>query len=81
MPHPTGSWSSEDFSCKEERPEYTKKLHGKFIMRNVFLCDPPCKPDRGKAHVQDLMWEDKAAVSKAISTNKAYVYRVETGII
>ena len=66
--------SNKDFLYKEEWPEYTKELHGKFIMRNAFSREPPYKPDGGKIYVQDLMWEDKAALSEAILTSKAYVY-------
>ncbi|KAF9641829.1 hypothetical protein BDM02DRAFT_3125012 [Thelephora ganbajun] len=43
-------------------------------MRTVFSREPPYKPDGGKIYVQDLMWEDRAALSEAILTGKAYVY-------
>jgi len=66
--------SKRDFLYKEEWPEYEKELHGKFIMRNAFSREPPFKPDGGKIYVQDLMWEDRTALSEAILTSKAYVY-------
>ena len=66
--------SKKDFLYKEEWPEYATELHGKFIMRTAFSREPPYKPDGGKIYVQDLMWEDKAVLSEAILTGKAYVY-------
>ena len=66
--------SKTDFLYKEEWPEYANELHGKFIMRNAFSREPPFKPDGGKIYVQDLMLEDKAIISEAILTGKAYVY-------
>ena len=69
-----GCRNSKDFLYKEEWPEYAKELHGKFIMRSAISREPPYKPDGGKIYVQDLMWEDKAAISEAILTGKGYVY-------
>ncbi|KAF9646931.1 cytochrome P450 oxidoreductase [Thelephora ganbajun] len=66
--------SEKDFLYKDEWPEYAEELHGKFIMRTAFSREPPYKPDGGKIYVQDLMWEDRAALSEAILTGKAYVY-------
>ena len=66
--------SKKDFLYKEEWPQYGEELHGKFIMRTAISREPPYKPDGGKIYVQDLMWEDKAALSEAILTSKAYVY-------
>ena len=66
--------SNKDFLYKEEWPEYTKELHGKFVMKTAFSREPPYKPDGGKIYVQDLMWEDRAALSEAILNSKAYVY-------
>ena len=66
--------SSKDFLYREEWPEYGRELHGKFIMRTAFSREPPYKPDGGKIYVQDLMWEDRTALSEAILTGKAYVY-------
>jgi NADPH-ferrihemoprotein reductase len=66
--------SKKDFLYKEEWPEYEKELHGKFVMRTAFSREPPYKPDGGKFYVQDLMREDKAVLSDAILTGKAYVY-------
>ena len=66
--------SSKDFLYKEEWPEYGRELHGKFVMRTAFSREPPYKPDGGKIYVQDLMWEDRTALSEAILTGKGYVY-------
>jgi NADPH-ferrihemoprotein reductase len=43
-------------------------------MGAAFSREPPYKPYGGKIYVQDLMWEDKPALSEAILTGKAYVY-------
>ena len=66
--------SDQDFLYKEEWPEYTKELHGKFTMRCAFSREPPYKPDGSKIYVQDLLWEDHEQVADAILNGKGYVY-------
>ena len=66
--------STEDFLYKEEWPEYTKELQGKFTLRCAFSREPPYKADGGKIYVQDLLWEDRAQVADGILNGKGYVY-------
>jgi NADPH-ferrihemoprotein reductase len=66
--------SNEDFLYKEEWPEYTKELQGKFTLRVALSREPPYKPDGGKIYVQDLIWEDRTQIADAILNGKGYVY-------
>src|SRR6266446_2844622 len=59
---------------REEWPEYTRELQGKFTMRSAFSREPPYKPDGGKIYVQDLIWEDRTQVADAILNGKGYIY-------
>lgn len=59
---------------KEEWPQYTEELKGKFTLHCAFSREPPYKPDGGKIYVQDLIWQERAAVADAILTGKGYVY-------
>ncbi|KAF8685472.1 NADPH--cytochrome P450 reductase [Rhizoctonia solani] len=65
---------NEDFLYKDEWPEYQSELKGKFTMRNAFSRSGARKPDGSKIYVQDLLWEDRAAVSEAINEKRGYVY-------
>ncbi|KAG9115183.1 NADPH-cytochrome P450 reductase [Ceratobasidium sp. 392] len=65
---------NEDFLYKDEWPGYAEELKGKFVMRNAFSRSGPRKPDGSKIYVQDLLWEDRAAVSDAINDKRGYVY-------
>ncbi|KAI0284004.1 NADPH-dependent cytochrome P450 oxidoreductase [Russula aff. rugulosa BPL654] len=66
--------SNEDYLYKEEWPEYTRELQGKFTMRSAFSREPPYKPDGGKIYVQDLIWQDRTQVADAILNGKGYIY-------
>ena len=66
--------SDQDYLYADEWDGYAKELQGKFIMRNAFSREPPFKPDGGKIYVQDLIWEDRAALGDAILNGKGYVY-------
>ena len=66
--------SNEDFLYRDEWSEYSKELHGKFIMRNAFSREPPYKADGSKIYVQDLIWEQREAIADAILKGKGYVY-------
>jgi len=66
--------SDQDYLYKNEWPEYSKELHGKFVLRTAFSREPPYKPDGGKIYVQDLVWEDKDSIAEAILNHKGYVY-------
>lgn len=66
--------SNEDFLYKEEWPQYTEELQGKFKMYCAFSREPPYKPDGSKIYVQDLMWEERQSIGPAILDGKAYVY-------
>jgi len=66
--------SDQDYLYKDEWPEYSKELHGKFTMRCAFSREPPYKPDGSKIYVQDLLWEDHEQVADAILNGKGYVY-------
>ncbi|KAA1479530.1 NADPH-dependent cytochrome P450 oxidoreductase [Dentipellis sp. KUC8613] len=65
--------SDEDFLYKEEWPEYTKDLQGKFTMHCAFSREV-YRPDGSKIYVQDLLWDDRAQVADAILAGKGYVY-------
>lgn len=65
---------TEDFLYKDEWPEYTRELRGKFNMRIAFSRQPPYKPDGGKYYVQDLLWEDRKYIADAIINGKGYLY-------
>lgn len=66
--------STEDFLYKEEWPQYTEELKGKFTMHSAFSREPPYKPDGSKIYVQDLIWEDRANIAEAILNGKGYIY-------
>ena len=66
--------SNEDFLYRDEWSEYSKELHGKFIMRNAFSREPPYKADGPKIYVQDLIWEDHEQIADAILNGKGYIY-------
>jgi len=64
----------EDFLYADEWPEYVAELKGKFKMHTAFSRSGPRKPDGSKIYVQDLIWNDREHIAKAISEDKAYVY-------
>ncbi|KAF5381233.1 hypothetical protein D9757_007840 [Collybiopsis confluens] len=66
--------STEDYLYKDEWPQYTSELSGKFEMHTSFSREPPYKPDGGKIYVQDLMWEQREVVADCILNGKGYVY-------
>lgn len=66
--------STEDFLYKDEWPQYTDELKGKFAMHCAFSREPPYKPDGSKIYVQDLLWNDRANVAEAIINGKGYIY-------
>jgi NADPH-ferrihemoprotein reductase len=66
--------STEDFLYKDEWPQYTAELKGKFTMHCAFSREPPYKLDGGKIYVQDLIWDDRKNVADAILNGKGYVY-------
>ncbi|KAJ7729704.1 putative cytochrome P450 oxidoreductase [Mycena maculata] len=66
--------STEDFLYKEEWPQYTEELKGKFSMHCAFSREPPYKPDGSKIYVQDLLWDDREHIADAIVNGKGYVY-------
>lgn len=65
--------SDEDFLYKDEWPQYTEELHGKFLMHCAFSREN-YKPDGSKIYVQDLIWDDRAHIADAILNGKGYVY-------
>lgn len=66
--------STEDFLYKDEWPQYTEELKGKFTIHTAFSREPPYKPDGSKIYVQDLMWDDRVRVADAIINCKGYIY-------
>ena len=66
--------SDQDFLYKDEWDNYSKELHGKFLMRCAFSREPPYKTDGGKIYVQDLLWEDREMVANAILNGRGYIY-------
>lgn len=66
--------STEDFLYKDEWPQYTAELKGKFTMHCAFSREPPYKPDGNKIYVQDLIWDDRKNIADAILNGKGYVY-------
>jgi NADPH-ferrihemoprotein reductase len=66
--------STEDFLYKEEWPQYTEELKGKFSLHCAFSREPPYKPDGSKIYVQDLLWDDRTNVADAIINGKGYIY-------
>jgi NADPH-ferrihemoprotein reductase len=65
--------SDEDFLYKDEWAGYGADLQGKFVMHTA-LSREVFKPDGGKLYVQDLLWEQRAAVADAVLQGKGYVY-------
>jgi len=66
--------SHEDFLYKDEWPQYTEELKGKFKLHAAFSREPPYKADGSKIYVQDLMWDDREHVANAIINGKGYIY-------
>ncbi|KAJ7600434.1 putative cytochrome P450 oxidoreductase [Mycena floridula] len=66
--------SDEDFLYKDEWPQYTEELKGKFVMHCAFSREPPYKADGSKIYVQDLLWDDREKVADAIINGKGYIY-------
>ncbi|KAL0960826.1 hypothetical protein HGRIS_005845 [Hohenbuehelia grisea] len=66
--------STEDFLYKDEWPQYTEELRGKFTMHCAFSREPPYKPDGSKIYVQDLLWQDREHVADAVINGKGYIY-------
>lgn len=65
--------STEDFLYKDEWPQYTEELKGKFVLHCAFSREK-FKPDGSKIYVQDLIWEDREHIADAILNGKGYVY-------
>ncbi|KAF8237123.1 putative cytochrome P450 oxidoreductase [Tricholoma matsutake] len=65
--------SDEDFLYKDEWPQYTEELRGKFHMHCAFSREN-YKPDGSKIYVQDLIWDDREHIADAILNGKGYVY-------
>ncbi|KAJ7465321.1 putative cytochrome P450 oxidoreductase [Mycena latifolia] len=65
--------STEDFLYKEEWPQYTEELKGKFSLHCAFSREV-YKPDGGKIYVQDLLWDDREHIADAIINGKGYIY-------
>lgn len=65
--------SSEDFLYRDEWPGYAEELKGKFTMHNAFSREN-FRPDGSKIYVQDLLWDDRAAIAEALLQGKGYVY-------
>ncbi|KZP01354.1 NADPH-dependent cytochrome P450 oxidoreductase [Calocera viscosa TUFC12733] len=66
--------SKGDFLYADEWPYYADQLKGKFLMHTAFSRETPRKPDGGKVYVQDLIWQQKDLLTKAILEQKAYIY-------
>lgn len=66
--------STEDYLYKDEWPQYTDELQGKFVMHTAFSREPPYKPDGSKIYVQDLIWQERESVADSILNGKGYVY-------
>jgi NADPH-ferrihemoprotein reductase len=66
--------SNQDFLYKEEWPQYTEELKGKFTIHCAFSREPPYKPDGSKIYVQDLLWDDRENIADAIINGKGYIY-------
>ena len=64
----------EDYLYSTEWSEYAAELQGKFVMHTAFSRSGPRKPDGSKRYVQDLMWEDRENIARAVSELKGYVY-------
>jgi NADPH-ferrihemoprotein reductase len=64
-----GCRSQEDFLYSEEWPGYVAELKGKFKMHTAFS-----RSGSKKVYVQDLMWEDREHLAKAIAEQKGYIY-------
>ena len=65
---------TDDYLYRDEWPGYQAELKEKLNMRVAFSRSGPRKPDGSKIYVQDLLWEDRAAISDAILNQKAYIY-------
>ncbi|EJT52232.1 NADPH--cytochrome reductase [Trichosporon asahii var. asahii CBS 2479] len=69
-----GCRNDSDFLYKEEWPEYAKELDGKFSMHTALSRGPDRKPDGSKIYVQDLIWDQREALVRAITQQGAYIY-------
>ena len=65
--------SDEDFLYKDEWPEYTAELGGKFKMLCAFSREQ-AKPDGSKVYVQDIIWDCRAELTPLILEKRAYIY-------
>ncbi|CAO1613713.1 unnamed protein product [Parajaminaea phylloscopi] len=65
--------SDEDFLYRDEWPDYAAQLGGKFKMENA-ISREKFKPDGSKLYVQDLIWEQRAALASEILEKKATIY-------
>ncbi|EJU03228.1 cytochrome P450 oxidoreductase, partial [Dacryopinax primogenitus] len=66
--------STQDFLYAEEWPYYADQLNGKLIIHTAFSRETPRKPDGSKVYVQDLIWQQRGPLTKAILEQKAYIY-------
>lgn len=57
----------------DEWKKYAEELKGKFVLHTAFSRQN-YKPDGGKIYVQDLLWDDREHIAKAILEGKGYVY-------
>lgn len=72
--------ADEDFLYRDEWPGYAKELgEDKFIMHTAFSRGPARKPDGSKIYVQDLIWEQRDKLAKAIAQG-AYIYICGDGL-
>lgn len=69
-----GCRAPEDALYADEWPKYSEELKGKFKMHTAYSRSGPRKPDGGKIYVQDLMWDDREHIRKAIAEQKGYIY-------
>lgn len=69
-----GSRDETDFLYSSEWPEYEKELQGKLKVFVAFSRSGPRKPDGSKIYVQDLLWDQRADVAKAILDKRASIY-------
>lgn len=69
-----GSRDESDFLYSSEWPEYVRELQGKFKIFVALSRSGPRKPDGSKIYVQDLLWEERAEVAKAILEKRGSVY-------
>jgi NADPH-ferrihemoprotein reductase len=64
----------EDYLYKDEWPRYAKELDGKLLMDVAISRGPKRNADGSKIYVQNLIWERRDLIARAIVDQGAHIY-------